>query len=146
MMRKLKIGLLVIWIWCLLGIVRLMILIFPFRKVAGVMGRSNQETTYSLPERKQQRAKILGSWIMYIASHTPWESKCLVQALTGLITLGLLGIPGTIYLGVNRDNNNRLTAHAWLRAGNEVVTGEDEMHKFTPVAKYSRFAGKNRGL
>lgn len=60
-----------------------------------------------------------------IANNTPWESKCLVRALTARKLLMEKKIPCTLYLGVGKDEEGKMTAHAWLRAGAMYVTGGD---------------------
>ncbi|PKM50877.1 MAG: hypothetical protein CVV02_09160 [Firmicutes bacterium HGW-Firmicutes-7] len=139
-MKKLKLKkcLLIIVIWCLLGITRIMILTIPFKKVAAIMGKSKEEAIKVLTERDQRRAKKLGNLISYVSNYTPWDSKCFVQALTGLMLLSLFKIPSTIYFGIRKQQTNRLLAHAWLRAGEQVITGDEERRYFIPVAKYAK--------
>jgi len=38
---------------------------------------------------------------------------------------------------VSKDKNSKLIAHAWLKMGNDFVTGEKEYEKFTVVGFYS---------
>lgn len=58
-----------------------------------------------------------------VCTHTPYESKCLVRALCARKMLVHKGIPCTMYLGCGYDENKKMVAHAWLRAGNVYVTG-----------------------
>jgi len=48
-----------------------------------------------------------------------------------------MGISSTLYIGVGKDEERKLTAHAWLRCGPFIVTGKEEMKRFTPVAFFS---------
>jgi hypothetical protein len=117
-----------------------MILFVPFKKIASYMGKSRYETKYFLTETEQRRARKLGKMISYVSDCTPWESKCFVQALTGFMLLRLFHIPSTIYFGVRKQPDDSLVAHAWLRAGDQVITGDEERIFFIPVAKYGQYA------
>ena len=77
------------------------------------------------------------SWVVtLISSKTPWESKCLVQALTAQRMLKSKGISTTIYLGVRKEGNE-MKAHAWLRCGEYYVTGGAIREQYTVVAKFA---------
>lgn len=43
----------------------------------------------------------------------------------------------TIYLGVKKDENNTMLAHAWIRCGKYVVTGGANKCEYTVVAKFT---------
>lgn len=105
------------------------------------MGQANEETTHFISEKDQRRTKKIGDMVSYISQFTPWESKCFPQALTGLILLRFLHIPSTIYFGVCKQSG-KIEAHAWLRSGHQVITGEQEVRSFTPVAKYATIIRK----
>ena len=70
-----------------------------------------------------------------ISRYTPWESLCLVQALTVQRMLKKRNISTTIYLGVNK-NNNEMKAHAWIRCGRMYITGGNGSG-YATVAKFS---------
>lgn len=63
----------------------------------------------------------------------PMKIKCFSRAITAKRILEKQSIPSTIYFGVAKDGNSKLIAHAWLRCGNIIVTGKEEMGRFTPV-------------
>ncbi|MFR7864375.1 MAG: lasso peptide biosynthesis B2 protein, partial [Streptococcus salivarius] len=62
---------------------------------------------------------------------------CLVQALLVQHFLKRKGIATTLYLGVNKDKQDHLMAHAWVRCGEMIVTGQYEKDHFIEVAKFS---------
>ena len=47
------------------------------------------------------------------------------------------GLPGTLHLGVAKEGN-RMEAHAWLRCGDQIVTGGHELERFGVVARFGR--------
>lgn len=60
-----------------------------------------------------------------VATHVPWRSDCLVQAVAGQRWLASLGIESTLSIGVRITAEHGFEAHAWLKVGEESVTGGD---------------------
>lgn len=121
----------------LMAFCRFSILFFPFRHVAAKMGTPMVETPEEILEDKQVYAKEICWLIEKSSRYTPWESKCLVKALTALMMLKKRKIPCTLYLGMAKDKSNKLSAHAWLRCGKAILLGDYERTGFTTVAYFS---------
>ena len=85
----------------------------------------------------------VGWAIQIVSRYTPWESKCLVQAITGKILLRHRRLQNTMYLGVAKDKGDQMIAHAWLRSGNKLVTGGRNSSMFTVVAKFADIGGNS---
>lgn len=119
------------------GIARMAILFLKFKVVKKFMGTPRRESPYVVDKEVYRSAKKI-SWAVNQASkYTPWESKCLVKAITAQRMLKKHGIYSTIYLGLNKDENNNMKAHAWLRCGELFVTGGYGIRDFKEVAKFS---------
>lgn len=131
----------ILWLgpaFLLLGIMRGLLLIVPFRGVARHLGRHIQNISLiplAIP-RHQTIADHIGSAIRTAANYTPWESKCLAQAMTARILLGLNGIPYAVFLGVNKQNPSSMTAHAWVWVDRIPVTGGDGFTDYTVVSTF----------
>ena len=121
----------------LMGAARFSILVFPFKKVASVMGKPMTETSENIDARLLNTARQVAWFVRKLADFTPWESKCLVQALTAQMMLKRRKIPSTLYLGIAKDNNKKLIAHAWLRCGSSILTGDYERPSFSTVAWFA---------
>jgi hypothetical protein len=78
-------------------------------------------------------AREVGWAVRAAAPKTPWKSACLAQALAGKWMLGRRGLHGTIRLGVAKDADGNLQAHAWLCTGDRIVTGGGTAGRFTAV-------------
>jgi hypothetical protein len=118
--------------WCLLHLARLVIMFIPFKKIASWMGRLQVESTHDL-QYSDVSSKIEHA-IRRASNYTMHESKCYDQALTAKALLGQNAIPATIYFGLAKENDNQLTAHAWVRTGKSIITGKAGMERFTVVA------------
>jgi hypothetical protein len=118
--------------WVLLHLAKASIIIMPFKKLALSLGRSQKETDFSSTE--DTVALDIAHAVRRAARFTIHASKCYDQALTGKLMLKYRKVSSTIYFGLAKDQNSTLSAHAWLRSGNMVVTGRKAMERFTPVA------------
>ena len=118
------------------GFYRAFILFVPFNKLRKRMGKHKEESSEKETRDVYKIASHISWVVTLISSKTPWESKCLVQALTAQRMLKSKGISTTIYLGV-RKAENEMKAHAWLRCGEYYVTGGAIREQYTVVAKFA---------
>lgn len=100
---------------------RCRILLSPFSRIAGSLGQQGRET----PEDGDYGDIIfpVRQAVEMVCRHTPWQSKCLVRALTARKMLNRRGYPCTLYMGVKPGADGAMEAHAWLRCGSRYVTG-----------------------
>lgn len=121
----------------LMGIIRLLVLVVPFNRLTSLMGKEMLESPNTMDENAGEKAKKVGWAIDTMSHHTPWESKCLVTALTAQLILKILHIPSTLYLGVSKDDTKKMIAHAWLRSGENIITGANDKDQFQCVTYFS---------
>ncbi|MFN8467425.1 MAG: lasso peptide biosynthesis B2 protein [Caldilineaceae bacterium] len=121
-----------------LGALRAAILVLPFRRIARLMGLAPGENSAADPAQVA-RAVHIGWAVRTVAPRTPWQSVCLAQALAGAFLLRQRDLPGTVYLGVAKEGSaaNALTAHAWLRCGDAILTGAAGRERYTVIAAFS---------
>lgn len=124
-------------IYCIFvtAISRYSILNVEFKNLKDKLGETGKETPYSEEVSNYNIARKVSWVVTTISKYTPWESKCLVQAMTAQKLLRRYNIKSTLYLGV-RKSGNELKAHAWLRCGEYFVTGGDGS-RYKEVAKFS---------
>ena len=58
-----------------------------------------------------------------VAARMPWRADCLIQAIAAQHWLAQKGIATRIVVGVDREGEGQLLAHAWLKLGERVITG-----------------------
>jgi hypothetical protein len=117
----------------LTGIIRLIILVVPFRYISKYLGENGYESPMEIDQCEIEASTKIGSAVERVSKHTVWESKCIVQAVCAKLLLRKMGISNTLYLGVRKNEYGRLAAHAWLRAGNKIVTGKRYMEGYKAV-------------
>ena len=100
---------------------RFLILYKPFSKLSRKIGILGYET----PSDANDHCIVheVRGVVEAVCRHTPWESKCLVRALTAKKMLNRRGYPCTLYMGVKQTGDGKMDAHAWLRYGDIFVTG-----------------------
>jgi hypothetical protein len=113
------------------GIVKITLLVRPFKKVLNWLGKINIETDKrSHPQSLVIRTEVKTA-IVLCNKYTFWQTECYTQALTGKILLKKYNIPSTIYIGFYKDEDGNYKGHAWLRSFDMVLTGDKEINKFT---------------
>lgn len=123
----------------LLGIARLGVLILPFRWLAKSLGKHMKDDQKPVQPADLQVARLIGGAVRSAAGWTPWGSVCLPQAVAAKWMLKRRRIPGTVYLGVMKDETKpeKLSAHAWTRCGKIILTGAQGHHQYTVVSTFS---------
>jgi len=88
----------------------------------------------ALAPAQQQRAGELARLVAAAASAAPWYCSCLAQVLVLQRLLARRGIPGQICLGATTPGQVAadFAAHAWLRCGDAILSGESG-HEAYPV-------------
>ncbi len=118
----------------LLGLARLAILFLPFSRIARWLGVHMAETAAVQPPDVIALSRRVQHAVETAAAHLPWQSVCLPQAIAAKTMLGRRGVPCTLYLGVLHSG---MEAHAWVRVGEVVVTGERNKEGHTVVSTFA---------
>lgn len=88
-----------------------------------------RSTSFAPDEGQKLHLQRVSKAIAIAVPRVPWRSDCLVQCLAGRRWLATLGIPSRISIGMKREVRagqvDALLAHAWLSAGDIIVTGGD---------------------
>lgn len=145
---SLKMKLLCVIAYFLMGIIRLGIIVFPFKYIAPILGEKNKSSLAEVERSVLVHASKISFAVETMSRFTPWESKCLVRAITAQLLLRVVRTPSTLYLGMSRDSSNKLIAHAWLRCGEFIMTGASESKNFKSVAQFASLMSretKSRG-
>jgi hypothetical protein len=121
-----------------LTVFRVAVLCVPFRAIAGCMGRQRGETGETFPDAATMREVMaVARALRVVSNRLPWACTCLVQAAAGKCMLYRRGIPATLYLGVTKDEDQKVIAHAWLRSGDVTLTGEKEKERYTVICTFA---------
>ena len=122
-----------------LAMARLTIRVVPFAGVQRWLGKPNPrgKPAPDLDTADTVRAQRVSLTLHRAAARTPWASNCYSQALAARFQLGVAGIPHTVSFGLRRNELDALEAHAWVVAGDVVVTGGGAIDDFTEVSTFA---------
>ncbi|MCB9006957.1 MAG: lasso peptide biosynthesis B2 protein [Ardenticatenaceae bacterium] len=126
-----------------LALSRLALLLVPFQRIAPRLGTLHHESASTALPTAEQTAEKVGWAVQAIARRTPWESACLAQAMSAKAMLRRRHLPSTLYLGLAKDASQSLQAHAWLRCGAMILTGEVGHERFTVISSFAEEAPHN---
>ncbi len=113
----------------------------PLRWARRLFGPPSGRKPATVGPQALARARGVAWRVKVTADRLPWASSCLVRAVAGCLLLERRGIRGgVIRFGVSKVDG-RLTAHAWLLLGGDVLLGADGADTYTPVADFGRSDG-----
>ena len=115
---------------------KIMILIFPLKKYARILGLQNIYVNHEPSEKQLQVIYKISRAIVRSRRVIPWKSQCLTEAITAKVMLRGEKIKSTLYLGINKKNGD-MTAHAWLKCGGTWVTGRKGSDQFTIISTFN---------
>jgi hypothetical protein len=125
-----------------LGSVRLALRRTSFREMIRGLGvHPGEVASPELAPADRRRAEDIGWAVRAASRYTPWSSTCLVQVLAAQQLLRERAIPGAFYIGAAPGEAGGaavgLQAHAWLKCGEQFITGEAGHQRYTVVSTFS---------
>lgn len=106
------------------------------RRLATTLGTPDTTPVAAPSAQQLALARDVGWAVELLAVRGPLRTACLGQALAARTLLRRRGVPCVLTLGLGRQINGRLYAHAWLRASDLTVTGGRGRSAFSPVAGF----------
>lgn len=106
---------------CLLYAVRLGLWLLPFRAFRRLLAGSKTaavQTPKAEPLPAQRIVRLIEAASRFVPAAT-----CLTQAIASLILLRQHGHSARLRIGVAKDQNGLLEAHAWVESGGRVIIG-----------------------
>ena len=119
------------------AIAALTLMLMPFRWIAPWLGHHMATTPASQSAEDRRRARGIQRAIRITSRYAPWSSQCLAQAITATIMLRRRRMGGTVYLGIAKREDEGAIAHAWLRSGATIVTGENGRQDHAVISTFA---------
>jgi hypothetical protein len=110
----------------------------PFRTIAARLGKTGTVAVADC-SRFSEAARIRWA-VAAVSRRTPWASTCLMQALSAQRMLRRRGAPATVYLAMlesGKRPDTPLLAHAWVRCGDLVITGQCDESQYRVIATFA---------
>ncbi len=116
--------------------VKLLLLLVPFRWLAPRLGKAMTESPPEISPAERALALRISWAVQSVAAHIPIGFVCPPQAMAAKWMLRRRRLASTLYLGVARPGESKLTAHAWLRVGDKILTGRAESFTHSTIATF----------
>lgn len=116
---------------------RLSTRIISFRTIARGLGMPMVESPFEEEPDAHDIVNVLPRSIDTLSRFLPFECKCLVQAIAAKKMLDRRHVKCTFYLGVKKGDGDLFAAHAWVRVGEKIVTGDTQVDEYTVVSMFS---------
>ncbi len=111
---------------------------FSFKKLQPYLGQVTEASEVNLDPKEYLRIRQVRAAIFRARKILPFHCQCLVTAICARKLLKDFGSSPYLYLGVAKEkleksqNSPGLIAHAWVKLGDELVTGQSDI-QFTVV-------------
>jgi hypothetical protein len=133
LIRRLTRAPIILEAFCLLAVAKAALVLLPFRWIQHTISQPGRP---SVVDSQDRITRNVCSAVRVTARRlAPW-AVCLPQALAGHWMLRRRGIASVVCFGVRREPGMSMEAHAWLRALDTVVLGQEVMTEFKPVAQF----------
>ena len=114
----------------LLIAIRLSLWVFPFRWLNDWLSNSGSANLSSQPTDQIVIGKVTRS-VRCCSRYVP-RASCLTQALATQTLLRLKGLDSQLRFGVDKDENEKLVAHAWVESNGKIIIGKSaDMHRYS---------------
>src|SRR5262245_10514831 len=119
----------------------LLLLLVPFRWIAPRLGRVTAQSPLTIDDGERQLAVRVSWAVQLIARHVPLRFVCLPQAIAAKWMLRRRGLTSTLYLGLSPGGTLKLSAHAWLRVGDQILAGQAGSFNHEIIATFAEAGG-----
>jgi hypothetical protein len=110
--------------------IKLAMRLIPFKVLRRLADRAGR-TFVGRRSRTNLPAQTVAWAVETVSQNTPGEKTCLTQALAAQVLLTRRGYSSLLHIGVVKDENGELLAHAWVECQNEIVVGGYELERYT---------------
>lgn len=124
-----------IFIWLIYAFV--LVRIIPLRWFSHLLGEFNHKIECSLGDNEILLIAMLKKNIRRIKKRMPWKVKCFEEAIAAKKVLEKFNLNSTLYLGVNKNAEKGLRAHAWLKSGDVFITGQKGHKQYAITGFYT---------
>ena len=120
----------------LLASIKLGLRLLPFQTLRKLLSRFSQPCKAKTQpgDLDSDRLNQLLAAVRISSRYMPGGAKCLARALTTQVLASRNGYAPTLRIGVARDGNGQLEAHAWVEIQSQIVIGQlNDLTRFTPL-------------
>lgn len=116
-------------------VARLVLALFSFRGITGLVSRPSRKP--QLSGRERRRARLIVNRAIFGASRLlPLKNTCFHRAIAAYFMLRRRGVSTTLYYGAAILPGRGLTGHVWLQDSREFIVGRDAAKRYRVLAYF----------
>ena len=122
----------------LLGVAQLLTKLIPYSWWSRLLGPSSRPVEPIIEPVNKETVQLIG-WAVRSPTILPWKPVCLPQAMAAKWMLDRRHIGSTMCIGVRKaieKADREVDLHAWLRVGNQTITGGEVADQFQLLARF----------
>jgi Transglutaminase-like superfamily len=116
----------------------------PLKWFSRLLGEFNQplleggkEVVVEINSKQKELIQVQKKNIRRWKRILPWKVKCFEEAIAAKNILEKYKIKSSLFLGVAKETDKKLKAHAWLKSGDVFITGEKGHKQYVITGFYS---------
>ena len=118
--------------WALVWAVRIALWVLPFKVLRRILRKISRHPPRRIQSTPHPVERV--AWAIMTASrYVPGARHCLTRALAVETLLSRRGYRTQLHVGVARDDDKGIIAHAWVDTGGKVIMGGEELEKYTEL-------------
>jgi hypothetical protein len=110
---------------------RLFVVSFPLSAISKRLTRTSEKVEVA------QDISSLVIAVSKVSKYIPWRCKCYEQGIILKLMLNRRHVESTLLFGVSQSVEGKLSAHAWVKCGDEVVLGGGNLASFKVIASFT---------
>lgn len=114
--------------------VRMGLWLLSFRDLQRLVGKISQPSSPGKNDDNPDRV----AWAVWTASRYIPKATCLAQALTTQIMIARQGQSSELIIGVSREGESAMKAHAWLEIDGRSIIGGHQLDGYTKLMSIKR--------
>lgn len=111
--------------------------LLSFQTVRQLLSRAVRRSARSREAGYSSAERVVWA-VTTMSRYVPGASVCLTRALAAQTMLARRGHPALLRIGVARDEQRRLQAHAWVESAGEAVIGGENLDRYTSLPALER--------
>ena len=111
--------------------VRIALWVVPYRTVRARIDRLSRPRRSGPPPTPRLADRI--GWAVRNAARLVPASTCLIQALAASLMLRRAGLPAELHIGVAREGETGLRAHAWVDVDGRAIVGDHDLARLVAL-------------
>ena len=115
----------------LVSAIRVGLTLLPFSTLQKLLAKITKKNIDL--ERKRRFSIDQVAWSVAAVSHCVPKATCLVQALAIQVLLLSQDYPANLQIGVVKDGEEQLQAHAWVEIQGKIINKGSEIEGYTPL-------------